>query len=281
MQINCPSCGVELKVKESLVGRRVKCPKCQEPISVETPPEEYEEPEEFFEQDAPPPPPPPRRAVSSLKSVNCPMCGAKNPETVADCLACGESLLPGSIGSLRSGGGPGVNGVWRDGKLLVMSKTATLPYRCVKTNTPATTSLKRKLSWHNPLLFVLVFIGVLIYAIVALAVRKQAEIMVPVCERIRKRRFMFLVAAWCTGLGGVGVTVLGIAISAGSSAHNNSSGELVGFLIGGGLLTAIFGTIVCLMFSNVLTPAKITDHHAWLKGVHPDYLATLPKWPGG
>ena len=44
-------------------------------------------------------------------------------------------------------------GVWRDGRLLVMHKSAQLPDRCVKSNQPADGRLLRKMYWHHPLIF--------------------------------------------------------------------------------------------------------------------------------
>lgn len=45
-----------------------------------------------------------------------------------------------------------------------------------------------------------------------------------------------------------------------------------------GLVGGLIGTIVGVVKSRVVSPAKITDSHVWLKGVHADYLATLPLW---
>ncbi|MGB0580908.1 MAG: hypothetical protein ACPGVU_14495 [Limisphaerales bacterium] len=62
----------------------------------------------------------------------------------------------------------------RDGKVLVMGRKAELPQRCIKCNgEPAPHSLKRELSHHSPVLFLLLFVGgPLLYLLVALLVRR-------------------------------------------------------------------------------------------------------------
>jgi len=32
--------------------------------------------------------------------------------------------------------------------------------------------------------------------------------------------------------------------------------------------------------AGIVVPKRISKTHVWLKGVHPDYLADLPEWPG-
>jgi hypothetical protein len=65
-------------------------------------------------------------------------------------------------------GTPGA-GVWRDQSKMVASKGANLPERCVKCKAPATGArLKKTLSWHHPLIFILAFVALLIYLIVAI-----------------------------------------------------------------------------------------------------------------
>jgi hypothetical protein len=39
------------------------------------------------------------------------------------------------------------------------------------------------------------------------------------------------------------------------------------------------GIIYGKLGSRILAPAKITDRFVWLKGVHPDYLDSLPEFP--
>ena len=62
---------------------------------------------------------------------------------------------------------PAFAGLWRQSNVLVMHKNAPLPPICLMSNEPSTQWLKRKLRWHQPWLFLLVLVNLLIYAIVA------------------------------------------------------------------------------------------------------------------
>lgn len=54
-QVACPSCGATLRVPETLLGKNVKCPKCQTTFLAETQaPAEPEEPEERIANEPPP-----------------------------------------------------------------------------------------------------------------------------------------------------------------------------------------------------------------------------------
>lgn len=67
-------------------------------------------------------------------------------------------------------------GLWRKGNILVMHKNVQLPDRCVKSNAPTNRRLKRNLSWHHPAVFLSILISPLIYIILALILRKTANI---------------------------------------------------------------------------------------------------------
>lgn len=196
------------------------------------------------------------------------MCGAKNRPSAEECHACGEPLSPGSA--------VGAFGVWRDGNKLVMNKAATLPYRCVKTNGEADLLLRRKLSWHHPLIFLSICAGLLVYVILALVLRKTADIRVPICHEIRQRRLIAIAAGWLVGLCGLGILFGGVALG-----ENNPQWQAyVGLIFLATLIVSVTGIVICARIANIVTPARITEKYVWLKGVHPDYLEPLPDWPG-
>jgi len=262
MNINCPSCQVELRVRDSLAGRRVKCPHCAEMFNIEDPESAAELLD--FEDVIEDPPAKRRPAKSSTESdLNCPMCGAANRPSAAECRDCGEPL------SVRRSPG---KGVWSDGKRLVMHKKSELPYRCIKTNEPADVLVRRKLYWHHPALYVAA-ISPVIYIILALLLQKKAVVEVPVCYRIRQRRRIALALAWLCGLGAFGMLVLGFAL-AGANAQQD-----YWLLVGVGcFLAGLIGLVIALQVGNLVAPTKIDEKYVWLKGVHPDYLAELPDW---
>jgi hypothetical protein len=169
---------------------------------------------------------------------------------------------PPSIGLYPQGG------VWRDQSTLVMSKDAVLPDRCVKCNSPANgLRLKRTLYWHNPIFYVLIFVGVLIYFIVAMLVRKTAIIDVPLCENHLARRRNSLIVGWVLMLLGIIGFVLAIA-----------GNEPIFAAIGA--LAMLFGFVLAISAARTVLPKKIDDRFVWLKGINKDYLDQLPQWAG-
>ncbi len=70
--------------------------------------------------------------------------------------------------------------LWRDGnEILVCRRDAIFPGRCIKCNEAADPPpVRYKLTWHHPGWYVLVFVYLLIYLVVALLVRKRAQIYV-------------------------------------------------------------------------------------------------------
>lgn len=262
MKISCPSCEVELQVRDSLAGRRVKCPHCAEMFRIE----EQETAEELLEfEDVAEDSPATRRAAKSPpeSGLNCPMCGAANRRLAEECRECGEPL------SKRRAPG---KGVWSDGNRLVMHKKSELPYRCIKTNEPADVLIRRKLYWHHPAIYVAV-ISPVIYIILALALQKKAVVEIPVCYRIRQRRRIALAIAWLCGLGGIAMLVLGFALAGGGP--QNDYWPLIGLL---GFLAAIVAVVISLQVGNLVAATKIDEKYVCLKGAHPAYLAELTEW---
>lgn len=160
------------------------------------------------------------------------------------------------------------SGVWRDKSKMVVSKGAQLPDRCVKCNAPAPgAKLKKKLTWHHPAIYILIFVALLIYLIVAMIVRKAVTVELGLCEEhmAKHRRNVFI--TWLLILLGVCGFVMAVIVG-----DNN-------FLLAG-ILLILAGIIYAVVAVRIVTPAKIDDKFAWLKGVNKDYLDELPQWPG-
>jgi hypothetical protein len=160
------------------------------------------------------------------------------------------------------------SGVWHKKRTLIMSKDATLPDRCVKCNLPAQGSrLKRSLQWHHPILYVLIFAGLIIYLIVALIARKKAVIYVGLCQEHLAKRQRDVAIAWGIGALSLLCFVLTIVL--------NDATFLLGTLVF--LIAAI---IYAIAVARVVAPVKIDNNFVWLAGVNRDYVNSFPEWVG-
>jgi hypothetical protein len=172
----------------------------------------------------------------------------------------------------EQGGAP--EGVWRDGPCLVMHKRAELPDRCVKSNRPATRRVLRALSWHHPAIYAALLGGPLIYVILALLLREKATIRVGLSDEWFARRRRRGVAA----VGIVLLAILPVLVMLASQKHGSGLASVLAIVnMSVGILVAvIYGDLA----TGLVSPARITKEYVWLKGVHPDFLASLPPWPG-
>ena len=150
---------------------------------------------------------------------------------------------------------------------LITTRYIELPDRCIKCNAPANGyRLRRTLHWHDPLYYLIIFAGVLIYAVVALVVRKTARVHIGMCERHRNNRRMALYLSW--GMFLVSIVMFIMAISA-----ENGIVALLGFFL---LMAAgIYGAIG----PRTIRATKIDEQFAWIRGVDREYLAQFPQWP--
>ncbi len=217
-----------------------------------------------------------------MSSIKCPQCGLVNFATDTACKRC-KTPLAATAGPVASVTDQGIvledgyilppppaspfKGVWRDRSKLVMSRDADLPPRCVKCNVPTHLRLKRRLTWHHPLLYILLFVALLIYLIVALIVRKAATVEIGLCDEhlAKRRRDRWIAIALLV----IGVIGFALAINFSDTTY---------LLIG--CLAVIASLIYAIVAVRVVAPAKIDDQFVWLTGVNKQYLNELPSWPG-
>lgn len=219
-----------------------------------------------------------------MSSIKCPQCGLVNFATETTCKRCRAPLeLNASAATMpiQSGivledgyvlppppsvGLPGT-GVWRDRSVLVMSKGAELPDRCVKCNQPTSRRLKKKLTWHHPALYILIFVALLIYLIIAMILRKSATVQLGLCEEhLARRRRNIIITLSLVLLGFVGFFV--------GAMYEDFIYVLIGFLL---LIAAVIYALVAV---KIVSASKIDDRFVWLTGVNKDYLNELPQFPG-
>ena len=190
-----------------------------------------------------------------MASVRCRVCSLNNRDGVTKCVRCGESLSPAEPGG----------GVWREGDVLVVKKDAALPDRCVRCNGRADGAmLKQKYQWHHPALYILAPFALLIYALVALVIRKTATLHVGICrQHLTSRKRGHLGSAL---LAIAGVVSLFVAIEGG------------GFFGWGGLTLLLAAAVWGTIGTRLLSVKGIDDHFVRLTGAHPAYLSSLPAW---
>jgi hypothetical protein len=163
-------------------------------------------------------------------------------------------------------------GIWREGNLLVTTHNASLPPRCVLCNAGADGEHRpRTYYWHHPaLLLMIIFPGLLIYAIVALCVRKKAVLDVGLCQQHRKKRTTRIALAWLLALLGVASLIAGPVLD--SSLHHN---ELTILGVLGGVILIIVAIVVGFTIGG-LKPKRMDHRFAWFTGCSPAFLAELP-----
>lgn len=174
-----------------------------------------------------------------------------------------RASLAGAATTPVEGGGS----AWRDGTVLVLSPEATLPHRCVKCNEPAEEPTKsRKVYWHNPWVYALVLINLLIYAVVAVIVRKKAVISPGLCSAHKTRRRVGIAIAWALLLVGVALLMMGVRSGPGAVA--------------GGLLLMLVAALVSTSVTRILRAKRIDARYVRLKGCGTAFLDSLPPFAG-
>lgn len=205
--------------------------------------------------------------------VKCVECGKEFPASEVIQLnhswVCG-GCKPIFLQRLQEGAQPSgvAGGLWREGKLLVTRSETPFPDRCVRCNEAAGGyRLRRRMSWHPPAYFLLVVISILIYAIVAICVRKKAVLHVGLCPRHRSQRQLGIILCCIGFFGGIGLIIYGVMAS-------------YGWVIFGGVLLLLAGIICGIVMGARVSAAKITTSNVWVRGVNREFLAGLPDWPG-
>jgi hypothetical protein len=157
-------------------------------------------------------------------------------------------------------------GVWQqDGCAVLYCTGCMLPNRCVVCNAPGKHRVHKTFFWHEPWLYVLLFTGVLLYAIVVTFFRKTAGVEYWLCDEHRVKRTRGLLIAW---LGfAAGFFLMLIAVGVGSP-------ELAILGVAAMIALPIVGSIM----ARTARPARITDSELWLKAGEP-FVASLPATP--
>lgn len=154
-------------------------------------------------------------------------------------------------------------GCRREGEFVFVPKGGDLPPRCIRCNAPARRPVKaRTLMWHAPALYLLILVGLLLYAIVALIVRKRVTVSPGLCashaaQRTRER------------LVGVGVSLGSlIGVFAALSSDAGATAPALGVL-------GLVALVVTAIRTRLIYPKRIDDRGATLAGFGAPFLASL------
>ncbi|BDU18468.1 hypothetical protein [Lysobacter auxotrophicus] len=155
---------------------------------------------------------------------------------------------------------------WRDGKDLVVRPGCTLPGRCIKCNEPAELPMRHaRFYWHHPALYLVVFLGLLLYLVIAVFVRRRTPVTLGLCARHRQRRRASLAIAF----GGALLGVLAIGVGA--------ARELVPLSLAG-LGVIVASVIVGILGSRLLVVTRIGENYTRFRGAGDEFLSTLPAF---
>jgi hypothetical protein len=153
--------------------------------------------------------------------------------------------------------------MWREGKVLVIRKGDDFPDRCIKCNAPSVSPRRRyKLTWHSPWLYLLILAALLLYAIVAVIVRKTAVVNIGLCERHQKRVLWGRIIGW-------GGLALEIVLAIGSAMLDMPSLGITA------LLLALPWMIATMVVNRLVLPQRIDETYVRLNGCGPAFLRSL------
>jgi len=142
-----------------------------------------------------------------------------------------------------------------------------LPPFCVKCGQPVQDEpLVKTFSWHSPMIYLFIFLGVLVYVIVALIVRKSVRVGVPLCAYHKQRRRLWTTLAWVLPLAGIADAFI--------------LPEVIG-LDGGwtaliSVLLVLAGLVIWAVPGNPIRPKSIDSFSAEFSGFSDQFLDRIP-----
>jgi hypothetical protein len=153
-----------------------------------------------------------------------------------------------------------------DGKKLIVPRFGGLPANCVKCARPAERPWKKQFRWHPSWMYIMIiFPGLLIYAIVAMIVQKKMDINLPMCEVHHTERKRNL---WIGGILTLGALPGGLLLG---NLGTTETGWLVGFL------SFLAGLVFLVIAGRSLRPVLIDETHGEFTGACQAFLDLLPK----
>jgi hypothetical protein len=144
---------------------------------------------------------------------------------------------------------------------------AILPPQCIKCGAPADGKpVEKIIYWHSPVLYLLILAGLLIYAIVAMVVRKGIKVRMPLCARHAQRRSTAVTLAWVLPLAGLADAII--------LPQFNVDGGVVALIT----ITLLFtGLILWGVVGTPIRPKSIDQYRGVFTGFCPTFLQQFPE----
>jgi hypothetical protein len=231
--------------------------------------------------------------MSQPMTIHCPRCGAAMSLT-ADYLAqyAGQiSTCPSCNGTftipapepvelprpLEYANPRAAARLFDDGVGLVMEKGSVGPDRCVKCNAPANGyRYSKTFYWHESAYYLLILAGIIVYAIVAMIIRKSGRVSVGLCPAHRAVRTRHSLIVTAIVLLGIGVIIGGPVMASNTNVRSDSEMYGVGGVLGG-IFLLLAGAIYASVALPVLQVRKIDERFVYLKRAGAPFLEGLPK----
>jgi hypothetical protein len=166
-----------------------------------------------------------------------------------------------------------LGGVWRDGDLLVVRDQTKLPDRCVKCNAETHVRLKRRMTWHSPVLYLLILLNLILYAIVAIVVQKKGRLEFGLCRAHMRQRRLGIAVGW---LGAAAFVALLTAAFSGKHGRDPFDGRS-GFLMIAAFAVLLVSIIYAVVKSQPLKATRIDNAVLWLKGAGLPFLDSIDE----
>lgn len=149
------------------------------------------------------------------------------------------------------------------GSILFVSRDSDLPQRCVKCNRPVTSPARQKtFYWHASGWYFLILFNILIYAIVAIFIRKKVKLSPGLCDAHKKRRTTLV----------LGSLAMFIVLFMAGVITIDGQNPLISIASFTGSFIAL---VVVVIFSRTIYPIEIHDRGARFKGCGKDFLQSL------
>lgn len=163
---------------------------------------------------------------------------------------------------------------WRDGRHIVLRRGGDLPHRCLRCNRPGRPRPRgNTYSWHSPWYFVLIPLNILVFAVVALLVRKTVKLHPVLCDdhrRERRRDWMLFLVLLAGGL---------LALAAALPARGAGGAPEMAALAMAPLLL-VLAIVLAAWKLGELTVTRIDQDWVRLRGAGQPFLDSLPPWDG-